>query len=181
MHPAVIVLLVLAVLVAGFLLVAATRPDTFRYERRATIAAPPAVVFGFINDLRRFQDWSPWAKLDPQCKIVFSGPAAGVGTAFAWEGNGKVGAGSMTCVTSRPAEQLEFRLEFLRPMKATNTARFTLQPEGGGTLVVWSMDGKNNLSGKAFGLVVDCEKMVGKDFERGLASLKTLAEGAAKG
>jgi uncharacterized protein YndB with AHSA1/START domain len=181
MSPLILVLLALASLVAVFLIVAATRPDTFRYERRATIAASPAAVFGFINDPRRFQDWSPWAKLDPQCKIVFTGPASGVGSAFAWEGNNKVGAGSMTCLTSRPAELLEFRLEFLRPMKATNTARFALQPDGGGTTVVWSMDGKNNLVGKVFGLLVDCDKMIGKDFEKGLASLKTLAEAAAIG
>ena len=157
----------------------AMRPLT-RSAGELTVSPRSAVVFGFINDLRRFQDWSPWAKLDPQCKVVFTGPPAGVGTAFAWEGNRKAGAGSMTCLASRPAEGLEFRLEFLRPMKATHTARFALQPEGGGTLVIWSMDGKNNFMGKAFGLVVDCDKMVGKDFEKGLASLKTLAEAAAK-
>ncbi len=181
MSPLLIILLVLAALVAVFLLVASKQPDTFHYERRTTIAAPPTVVFGFINDLRRFQDWSPWAKLDPQCKIVFTGPATGVGSAFSWEGNNKVGAGSMTCLTSRSTEQIEFRLEFLRPMKAVNTARFALQSEGGGTVVVWSMDGKNNFMGKAFGLIVNCDKMIGKDFEQGLASLKVLAEGAAKG
>ncbi len=126
------------------------------------------------------QDWSPWAKLDPQCKVVFSGPATGVGASFSWAGNNKVGAGSMTSIASRPADLLEFRLEFLRPMKATNTARFVLQPEAGGTAVIWSMEGKNNLVGKAFGLIVDCDKMIGKDFEKGLASLKTLAEAAAK-
>jgi hypothetical protein len=175
-----LVLLVLVAAVLVFLAVASRQPATFRYERRATIGAPSAVVFGFINDLRRFQDWSPWAKLDPQCKVVFSGPPDGVGAAFSWEGNNKVGTGAMTCLVSRPAELLEFRLEFLRPMRATNTARFTLQPEGGGTLVVWVMEGKNNLMGKAFGLIVDCDKMIGKDFEKGLASLKALAEGAAK-
>lgn len=143
-----LVLLVLLAAVLVLLAVAARQPDTFHYERRAAIAAPPAVVFGFINDLRRFQDWSPWAKLDPQCKVVFTGPASGVGSAFAWEGNNKVGAGSMTCLTSRPAELLEFRLEFLRPMKAINTARFLLQPEGAGTAVVWSMTGKTTSSAR---------------------------------
>jgi hypothetical protein len=181
MHPVLIVLLVLAALVAVFLLVAATRPDTFRYERRATIAAPPAVVFGLDSDLRRFQDWSPWAKIDPQRKVVFSGPPDGVGAAFAWEGNRKVGAGSMTCTASEPAARAEFRLEFLRPMKVTNTAEFAFRAEGGGTAVVWSMTGKNNLFFKVFGLFVDCEKMIGKDFEKGLASMKALAEGVARG
>ena len=174
------ILLVLAALVAVFLIVAATRPDTFRYERRATIAASPAVVFGFMHDLRRFQDWSPWANIDPACKVVFSGPATGVGAAFSWEGNNKVGAGSMTCTASESAARLEFRLEFLRPMKAINTATFDLLPDGNGTAVTWSMTGKNNFMFKAVGLFMDCDKLVGKDFEKGLASLKTLAEAAAK-
>jgi hypothetical protein len=181
MSTLVILLLALVGLVIVFLLVAATRPDTFRYERRATIAAPPAVVFDFVNDLRRFQDWSPWAKLDPQCKIVFSGPPTGTGAAFSWEGNGKIGAGSLTITTSRPAELVGYQLEFLRPFKASNAAELTFRTGDGGTAVVWSMTGKNNLMSKAFGLIVDCEKMVGKDFESGLADLKALSEAAAKG
>ena len=134
-----------------------------------------------MNDLRRFQDWSPWAKLDPQCKIVFSGPPAGAGAAFSWDGNNKVGAGGMACTASEPASRLEFRLDFLRPMQATNTTVFTFRSAGEGTVVTWSMTGRNNLFSKAFGLIVDCDKMIGKDFEKGLASLKTLAEGAAPG
>jgi hypothetical protein len=174
------IFLAIAALVAVFLLVAATRPDDFRYARGTTISAPPSVVFGFVNDLRRFQDWSPWAKIDPACKVVFTGPAAGVGAAFAWDGNNKVGAGSMTITESRPAELVGSRLEFLKPFKATNAVEFAFQPEGGGTAVTWSMSGKNIFLSKLFGLFVNCDKMVGRDFEKGLASLKALAEAVAK-
>lgn len=180
MSPLLIVLLALVVLVAGILVIAASRPDTFRYERRATITAPPTVVFGLVNDVRRFQDWSPWAKLDPDCKVAFTGPVAGEGATWAWEGNNKVGTGRATVTASRPAELVALRLEFLKPFQATNAAEFTFRAENGGTVVTWSMTGKNNFFFKIFGLFVDCEKMVGKDFEKGLASMKALAEGAAK-
>jgi hypothetical protein len=137
-------------------------------------------VFGWVNDVRRFQDWSPWAKLDPNCQITFSGPAAGEGAAWAWDGNKKVGTGRATVTASRLAELVALRLEFLKPFEATNTAEFTFRPEGNGTVVTWSMTGTNNLFFKIFGLFVDCEKMVGKDFERGLANLKGLAETSPK-
>ena len=173
------ILLSVATLVAIFLIVAALQPAGFRYVRHTTIAAQPAVVFGFVNELQQWQEWSPWAKKDPAAKIALTGPAAGVGAAFAWDGNRRIGQGSMTVIASTPSTLVRYRLDFLKPFKSTHNAEFTLQPEGGATVVTWTMTGQNNFMGKAFGLVVNCDKMVGRDFEKGLAGLKVLAEAAA--
>jgi uncharacterized protein YndB with AHSA1/START domain len=170
------ILAVLGVLVVAVLVLAALRPADFRIVRSGSIQAPPAAVFGRVNDLRQFQDWSPWAKLDPTMKLTFSGPAAGVGCASAWEGNNKVGAGRMTITESRPAELVGMRLEFLRPFKATNTTEFTFRPDGSRTVVEWSMTGRHNFVSKIFCLFMNMDRMVGRDFEKGLAQLKSLAE-----
>jgi uncharacterized protein YndB with AHSA1/START domain len=170
----------LVVIVVVFVIVVAARPDDFRVTRSATIAAPPAVVFEQVNDFHKWDDWSPWAKIDPACQNTFDGAPAGKGAKFAWDGNKKVGAGRMTVTESQPPELIRINLEFLRPFKATNTTEFTFKPEGNGTLVTWNMSGKNNFLSKAFGLFVNCDTMVGKDFEKGLASLKSIAEAAAK-
>lgn len=170
------ILAVLAVLLVVFIVVVALRPAEFRVERGTVVAASPATVFAQVNDLRAWQEFSPWAKLDPNAKATFAGPETGVDSSFAWAGNKEVGEGRMTIVESRPGELVRFRLEFLKPFKATNEAVFTFKPEGSGTAVSWSMTGKNNFLFKAVGLFIDCDKMVGPQFERGLASLKTLAE-----
>lgn len=170
------ILLGLVALVVILLLVVATRPTDFRYSRSLVIAAPPEVLFGQINDLHKFQDWNPWAKVDPAAKIEYTGPATGVGAAYSWDGNNDVGAGVMTIVESKPNELVRARMDFKKPMEATHDAVFTFQPEGDKTLVTWSMSGKNNFMGKAFGLFVDCDKMVGDQFAKGLATLKTLTE-----
>lgn len=170
------ILIGIAVVVVVFLVVVATRPDDFRVSRSAVIAAPPATVFEQVNDFHKWDDWSPWAKLDPTCKNTFDGAPAGPGAKFAWDGNNKVGAGRMTITESKSPELIRINLEFLRPFKATNTTEFSFKPNGSGTDVTWNMFGKNNFMSKAFGLFVNCDKMVGKDFEKGLASLKTVAE-----
>src|ERR1041385_2038643 len=168
------ILIALGVLIVVLAIVVAMRPDDFRVSRSATIPAPAAVVFDQVNDLHRFQDWSPWAKIDPNCKVTYDGPPAGAGASFAWAGNKDVGEGRMTVIESRPGELVRFRLEFLKPFKATNTAEFTFKPAGNQTEVTWSMFGKNNFIMKAVGLFMDCDKMVGPDFEKGLANLKTV-------
>jgi carbon monoxide dehydrogenase subunit G len=173
-------LIALAVVVILFIVAVASRPSTFRIMRSATVAAPPEVVFMQVYDLHRFQEWSPWAKLDPGCKTTFDGPGAGVGAAFSWSGNKKVGEGRMTLTESRPPEFIGFKLEFLTPFKATNTTEFTFKPDGGQTVVTWAMSGKCNFMAKAFGLFMNCDKMVGGDFEKGLAQMKSLAEAAAQ-
>ena len=174
------ILVALAVVVVVFLIIVATRPSDFRVTRSAAIAAPPEQVFPHVNELRNWEAWNPWGKMDPNCKMTYHGPPAGVGASYAWVGNNKVGEGRSTITESKPNQLVRFRLEFAKPMKATNTAEFTFQPEGGQTIVTWTMSGKNNFIGKAFGLVVNCDHMIGSQFETGLAQMKLLAEAAVE-
>lgn len=172
------ILTTLAVLVLLFIIIVSRRPSEFRVTRSATIAAPPAVVFAQVNDLGKWDAWSPWAKLDPNAKHTFEGPPAGPGAKMSWSGNNKVGAGNMTITESRPPEFLRFHLEFLKPFAATNTTEFTFQSAGQQTTVTWNMVGQANFISQAVGLFMDCDKMVGGQFEQGLAQLKTVAESA---
>lgn len=174
------ILLALVIIGILFVVLLVGRPDEFQVVRTASLAAPPGAVFGLVNDFHKWEAWSPWAKLDPACKNTFSGASAGRDAGFAWDGNNKVGAGRMTITESQSPEFIRIKLEFLRPFKATNATELTFQPQGGETLVTWKMTGKNNVMSKVFGLFVDCDTMVGKDFEKGLANLKVIAE-AAKG
>jgi uncharacterized protein YndB with AHSA1/START domain len=169
----------LVALVAGFCIYAAMQPAEFSVERSTSISAPPAVVFAQVNDLHEFQEFSPWAKRDPAAKNTFEGPAAGVGSVFAWEGNAEVGKGRMTIVESVPNERIRIRLDFLEPFAATNTSDFTFTPQGDQTRVVWSLHGHNDFTGKVVGLLMDMDAMIGGDFEKGLADLKSLAETSA--
>lgn len=170
--------ILLALVIIGILLfvIIVGRPDEFKVVRSATMAASPARVFEQVNDFHKWDAWSPWAKLDPACKNTFSGAAAGKDAGFAWDGNNKVGAGRMTITESQSPELIRINLEFLRPFKSTNTTEFTFKPQGSQTLVTWSMTGKNNFMSKVFGLFVDCDTMVGKDFEKGLTSMKAITE-----
>jgi hypothetical protein len=136
-------------------------------------------LFERVNDFRQWEAWSPWAKLDPVARNSFGEKSAGTGAVFAWSGNSKVGEGRMTINESRPNELIEIRLEFTRPFNATNTAAFTFKPDGNKTSVTWSMAGRNNLVAKAIGLFLNCDKMVGGRFEKGLANLKQLSERTA--
>jgi uncharacterized protein YndB with AHSA1/START domain len=172
------ILIGLAVILVVFLIVVIMQPDTFRVERSAVLAAPAETVFVQVNHLRKWESWSPWAKLDPAAKSTFEGPPAGVGAVFAWSGNNQIGEGRMTITDSRPNELVRFRLDFLRPFKGTNSAEFTFKPEGEKTLVTWSMSGTNNLVGKAMCLIVNCDKMLGGFFEKGLAQLDSVAKAA---
>ena len=175
------ILLGLAAIVVVFLITAAFQPAEFHIARTATIAAPPAAVFEQINNFQNWDAWSPWARLDPNAKNTFEGPPAGVGAGFAWSGNHEVGEGRMTNTGSKPNELVAMRLEFTKPFAATNTTEFTLKPEGAGTVVTWAMSGRNNFMGKCMGLVMNCDKMVGGQFEKGFANLKTIVETPAKG
>ncbi len=127
------ILIGLAAIIVIFLVVAAFRPDDFRVTRTAIIAAPPAVVFDQINDLHKWNEWSPWAKMDPNARNTYDGPPTGVGASMAWAGE-KVGAGKMTITDSKPGELVQMRLEFIKPFTATNTVDFTLKPEGNQTI-----------------------------------------------
>jgi hypothetical protein len=167
-------------LVAVFLVYVATRPAAFKVERSAHILAPAAVVFAHVNDLRQWGAWSPWEKLDPGMARDFAGPASGPGASYHWKSaNDNVGEGSMTIVASRPAERIAIKLEFMAPFKATNDTVFSFQPAGGATHVTWAMSGHNNFVGKLMQTVLNMDKMVGGDFEKGLAALKSVSEAQA--
>lgn len=174
------IFLVLAVLIIGFVIVVLTRPEDFRVSRKAAMAAPPETVFAQVNDFHKWQAWSPWAKMDPNATYSYDGPAEGVGAKFGWSGNSKVGVGSMTITESHPSDLIRLQLEFIKPVAGKSATEFTFQPQDGGTVVTWTMSGKNNFIGKAFSLFMDCEKMVGPDFEKGLANMKTIVEAGDK-
>jgi uncharacterized protein YndB with AHSA1/START domain len=172
------ILAFLVVLIIVFLVIVALQPSEFRVTRIATIAAAPAAVFEQVNDLHKWQAWSPWAKLDPNAKNAFEGPPAGACAAFSWAGNKQVGEGRMTITESRPNELVRFKLDFLKPFTATNVAEFTFRPEGAQTVVTWSMTGTNNFMFKAVGLFMNCDKMLGGQFEQGLANLNSVVQPA---
>lgn len=166
---------VVAVLLAAFLILAATKPDTFRVQRSTLIQAPPGKVHALIDDFDRWQSWSPWEKKDPAMKRVRSGPKNGVGAIYAWESK-EVGSGRMEIIESSPAA-VRIKLDFVAPLEANNIAEFVLTPEGEATRVTWTMRGPNSYVGKLVQTVLDMDQMVGRDFEAGLASLKSLTEG----
>jgi hypothetical protein len=170
------ILIALAVLILAFVIVVATRPSDFRVTRSATFAASPEIVFAQINDFHKWDAWSPWAKLDPDAKTTFAGSEAGEGASFGWAGNNQVGEGRMTITESRTNELVRLKMEFLKPMAAVSTTEFTFKPEGDQTAVTWSMFGKNNFMAKAVSLFMDCDKLIGDQFEKGLANLRTVVE-----
>ena len=170
------ILLVLAALVAIFVIVVLMQPTDFRITRSATVNAPPEAVFAQVNDFHKWEGWSPWAKMDPNAKNSFEGAPSGKGAIFRWEGNNDVGAGNMTITESTPSNLILLRLEFIKPFAGVNTTEFNFKPQGGQTEVTWTMSGKNGFMGKAIGLFMNCDKMIGGQFEQGLASMKALAE-----
>jgi uncharacterized protein YndB with AHSA1/START domain len=166
------ILLVLVVLIAVLAVVVYLQPDKYEVERSAVIPAPPATVFAMVNDFHRWSDWSPWEKLDPQMKRTFSSPASGKGAKYSWVGNKDVGEGDMTITESKPNELVLIDLHFIKPMEGLALTEFNFLPEGEGTRVTWKMSGKNNFVGKAMCLVMNMDKMVGGQFESGLAAMK---------
>ncbi|HEY7987388.1 MAG TPA: SRPBCC family protein [Methylophilaceae bacterium] len=166
----------LFIIIVGILIVAATKPNTFRIERSATIHTTPTKLFAYINDLSKWQEWSPWEKLDRNVQRTLSGPAKGVGAAYAWEGNRKVGMGRMEIMESKGSSKIVMKLEFFKPFKASNTAEFTLAKKGESTEIIWVMFGPQRYSMKVMGMLMDCDAMVGKQFAEGLTNLKALVE-----
>lgn len=171
-----IILLVLAATVVLILVLATFQPAEFRVTRSATLAAPALAVFSEINDFHRWQAWSPWEKMDPNLKRTFEGPASGMGSIYSWEGNKKVGSGRMTIAASLPSELIRIRLEFLKPWESTCVTEFTFGREGSGTLVTWTMSGPNSFMAKLINVFTSMDKMIGSDFEKGLANLKSAVE-----
>ncbi|MBX3659128.1 MAG: SRPBCC family protein [Ramlibacter sp.] len=168
--------LVLVLLVAGVLIYAATKPDTFRIERSITIKAPPEKVHALISNFDAWAQWSPWEKKDPAMKRTRSGPPSGVGSVYAWDGNKAVGQGRMEITESTVPSRVLIKLDFISPFEAHNMADFTLTPQGDGTRVNWAMVGPSPYISKLMTTFFSMEAMVGPDFEAGLSSLKALAE-----
>ncbi len=173
------ILIGLVVVIAVFFIVVATRPSEWSLERSTNINAPPGVVFEHINDFHEWSGWSPWDKIDADLKRTYTGPDTGVGATYHWEGK-DTGEGEMKITASKPAEHVGISLSFIKPFAAQNVVDFNLVKEGEGTKVTWKMVGQNNFMSKAFSLFVDMDKMVGGDFEKGLADLKKHAEADAK-
>ena len=164
-----------------FVAVAATRPSAYHVERKLEVAAPADIVFGVLNDLHQFAGvfvlfGSPLEKQDPDMQKTFEGPAAGVGQSYAWSGK-EAGKGKMTIEESVPGQKVGVKLEFVKPMASTATCALTLAGTPTGSFVTWSMDGNHNLIGKAAGLFMNMDNMLGTDIEKGLAQLKAVAEG----
>jgi len=170
------ILLALAILVGAILLYAATKPDTFRVERTATINAPPEKVFALINDFNRWPAWSPWEKLDPNMTRTLGGAPAGKGATYAWQGNKDVGKGRMEILESTPPSQVKIQLDFLEPFEGHNITDFALEPAGAATKVTWVMHGPSPFLTKLMQVFMDMDAMIGKDFEQGLANLRAAAE-----
>jgi hypothetical protein len=154
----------------------AIQPNDFRIARTIAINATPEQVFDHVNTMKSWEQWSPFHQLDPEMKQTYVGPPAGVGASYTWAGNKNAGEGRSTIVASNPHESVQFKLEFYKPFKATNDVQFTFEPQGEQTVVTWAMSGKKNFVFKAMGLVMDCDKMCADMFDKGLASLKEVAE-----
>jgi uncharacterized protein YndB with AHSA1/START domain len=168
--------IVIVVLIVGVLILAATKPDTFRVQRAASIKAPPEKIFSLINDFNRWSVWSPWEKKDPAMKRTFGATTSGKGAEYAWEGNKDVGQGSMEIAESVAPSKVALKLDFVKPFEAHNLVEFTLEPKSDATTVTWLMQGDTPYFAKIIHVFINMDKMVGKDFETGLANLKAIAE-----
>ena len=169
------ILIGLVVLIVGVIAAALLKSPDYRVERSLVIAAPAEKLFPWFDSHKKFNEWNPWMKMDPEAKNTYSGPESGIGAVASWEGK-KVGKGSATITESKAIERIVERMDWLEPMAGTSTVEFTFRPEGEGkTKVTWAMYGTNEgLLAKVMSLVMDCESMCGPEFEKGLADLAKL-------
>jgi len=174
------ILIAVAVIIVVLAVIVGLQPSEFRIARSATISAPAPAVFAQVNDFHKWEAWNPWGKIDPAMKQAYEGARAGTGAIYTWAGNNEVGEGRMTIIESRLSDRIRVKLEFLKPFAATNTAEFTFKPEANQTVVTWSMFGEKNFMAKAIHLFIDMDKMIGGQFEKGLAQMKSVVEGAPK-
>jgi uncharacterized protein YndB with AHSA1/START domain len=172
----IIIGIVIVAAIAAVLIIAATKPDTFRVQRSATIAAPANKIFPHLIDYQRWPAWSPYEKKDPAMNRTFSGPATGPGAIYEWDGDKNVGKGRIEVTEVSPNARLVFNLDMLKPFEAHNKGEFTLQPQGNATVVTWAMSGRTPYFFKILKLFCNMDRMVGGDFEKGLADLKAIAE-----
>ena len=175
-----IILSVVALAVLAVLGLAASKPDTFQVQRSTTIQAPPDKIFPLINDFKRWPEWSPWEALDPAMQRSLSGAASGPGAIYAWEGNKEVGAGRMEILQAATPSKISIKLDFIRPFEGHNTTDFSLTPAADsanpGTTVTWLMQGPTPFVSKLMQVFVSMDRLIGKDFEAGLAKMKAVAE-----
>jgi hypothetical protein len=169
---------VVVLVIAGLLRYTASRPDSFVVQRSTHVAAPPERILPLIDDFHAWASWSPYEKLDPGMKRTYSGALRGVGAVYEWDGNSKAGAGRME-IKRADTSRVSTQLDFTRPFRANNAADFIFEPQADGTRVTWSMTGTNAFMTKLFGVFVNMDRLIGRDFEAGLASLKSLAEQAS--
>ena len=171
-----VILLVVAIALAGLFFYAASQPDNFTVSRTLNINAAPEKIFPFLNDFKMWGRWSPYEKMDPAMQRIIAGASSGVGATYAWAGNGKVGAGDMLITTSTPSTLVALDLNMQKPLRASNKVTFNLVPKGAGTDITWAMQGKSPFIAKLMGVVMNMDRMVGKQFEEGLANLKRVVE-----
>jgi hypothetical protein len=170
------VAIALVVLVVALVAYAATKPDAFRVQRSTGINAPAERIFPLIANLKSMNTWNPFVEPDPAIKIAYSGPESGKGAAHSWSGNSKVGEGRIEVTDAAPCSRVAMQLDMLKPMKASNAVEFTLAANDKTTTVTWAMSGRQPFMAKLMTLFIDCDKMVGSQFEKGLGKLKALAE-----
>jgi uncharacterized protein YndB with AHSA1/START domain len=172
----VVIAAVLAIAIAIILILAATKPDTFGVRRVTTVKAPPENIFPLISDFHQWESWSPYENKDPAMKRTYSGAASGRGAVYAWDGNKNVGSGRMEILDASMPSKIVIKLDFFKPFEGHNTAEFTMLPQGDATNVTWLMHGPAPFMSKVMQVFINMDKMIGKDFEIGLANLKKLTE-----
>lgn len=165
--------------IIAVLVLAARKPNMFRVERTISIDAATATIFALINDFHHWPRWSPWEKLDPAMQRKYTGATNGVGAVYEWQGKGKVGAGRMEILQSQPSTKIVIKLDFIKPFEGHNTAEFVLKPVNGVTLITWSMYGPATFITRVMGVLMNMDKLIGKDFETGLANIKATVESTA--
>jgi len=170
------IIFIILLLIGFVLLLAAFQPSEYVIERSIRITASQQTIFANVNDLKKFNEWNPWAKLDPQAKMTFDGPTEGLGASYKWEGNNEVGAGRMSIQKSVPNNLVQMKLEMFKPFEDVSFVEFILKPEGRETLITWSMKGNANYIYKLLCLFINRDKLVGKEFEKGLTNLKLMSE-----
>ena len=172
----VIIAVILAVAIAAVLILAATKPTTLRVQRSVSINAPPERIFSLISDFHQWVNWSPYEQKDPAMKRTYSGTERGRGAVYAWDGDKNVGSGRMEILDVSAPSKIVIKLDFFKPFEGHNTAEFTMLPQGDTTNLTWTMTGPAVFMSKVMQVFMNLDRMIGRDFETGLANLKKLTE-----
>jgi hypothetical protein len=166
----------LLALLLGFVIYVAMKPSEFVVSREITIQAPPEKIFPYLNNSKLMNDWSPWPEVDPKAQMVFSGPPEGVGARTSWDSTGQLGTGSATIIESIPYRSVRTKLAYVKPFNMEQDAHLSIQPAGGGSVVTWSVSGRNPFFGRLMCSLMNMDKMVGNNFNKGLSKLKAMLE-----